>query len=119
MKTPVLLTLPTAALHALAVACRRGLFDNGINHGTVKQAVGNDASELGNELGLLLSAGFNPATLAILIESIENCRAETSNSMDLFDLVLSGPDIPGVPVSDTGAVLHSLIESACDRVELV
>jgi phosphatidylserine/phosphatidylglycerophosphate/cardiolipin synthase-like enzyme len=119
MKTLVLRTLPAAALQALAALCRRGLFDNGMNPATLKQAVGFDCAGLGDEIGALLCGGFTPNTLAVLIESIQASRAEVSSPTDLFDLVLSGPDILGIPVSDTGAVMHTLIESARERIELI
>jgi hypothetical protein len=119
MKTTVLRSLPAGVLKALAAAIKRGQFDAGINHGALAQAVGIGGADLATELGSLLAGGFTPSTLGVLLESMIAAREESADPADFFDLVLSGPDIPGIPVSDTSAVLHRLIESANERIELI
>lgn len=118
MKT-IMNGLPDAALMALATALRRGLFDQGSNLEALQQSVGPAAIHVAGEIDNLFTDGFTPLTLSVLVEAILHERNQAAGALDLFDLVLSGPDIPGFPVSDTGAVFHSLIESAQESLEFV
>lgn len=119
MKTPVLSGLPDAALMTLAAVLRRGLLDSGTNLAALQQAVGPAATQVAGEMEKLFEAGFTHLTLGVLVEAIVHERNQAMGATDLFDLVLSGPDVPGIPVSDTGAVFHSMIESAKESLEFV
>lgn len=46
-------------------------------------------------------------------------RERTADPQVLFDLVLSGPEVPGVPTADTAASLQTLIENAEAEILLV
>lgn len=119
MTIPVLSGLPESALVTLATALRRGLLDSGPNPGVLQQAVGPAANQVAGELDSLHKAGFTPLTLGVLVEAILHERNKAKIASDLFDLVLSGPEVPGIPVSDTRAVFNSLIESAEESLEFV
>jgi hypothetical protein len=119
MKTPVLSSLPDAALISLGSALRRGLFDQGSNLAALQQSVGPAAGVVGGEIEVLFTSGFTPWTLSVMVDAILHQRSQAAGALDLFDLVISGPDVPGIPVSDTGAVFHSIIESAKESLEFV
>jgi len=48
-----------------------------------------------------------------------DAREGSADPQMLFDLVLSGPEVPGIPTADTAAVLQTLIESAQTEIRLV
>jgi phosphatidylserine/phosphatidylglycerophosphate/cardiolipin synthase-like enzyme len=57
--------------------------------------------------------------MALLVEAVADARSNTPNFSDLVDLVLSGPEVPGIPTSDTLAVMRRLIDEAMSEVLLV
>jgi hypothetical protein len=67
----------------------------------------------------LETAGLSPPQMALIIRGIAEARGTVPKPSDLFDLVLSGPDLPGVPMADTAAVMHTLVTHAERDVLLV
>jgi hypothetical protein len=118
MTTDVLRSLPPVALRGLALALRRGLFDSGIHLPSLQQTAGSSAPALDTELRGLLAGGFTMPTLAVLVESMAAARQANDPQSDAFDFVISGPEVPGVPVLDTASAMHSLIEGASSSVEI-
>lgn len=68
---------------------------------------------------MLLEAGWSRAQVALLVDSIAAAKSDTIDPGQLVDLVLSGPDVPGVPTADTAAVVRTMIEDANLEVLLV
>ncbi|MDX2029497.1 MAG: DISARM system phospholipase D-like protein DrmC [Blastocatellia bacterium] len=68
---------------------------------------------------LLQIGGWSLAQIALLLEAVAHDRNQVTDPSTLFDLVLSGPDVPGIPTADTAAVTHTLIEEATSEVLLV
>ena len=71
------------------------------------------------DLQSLVGAGFNPAQIGLLIESIVADRRSRSHSDDLIDLVTTGPEAPGVNNRDTAVVVRELFAHAEQSVLLV
>jgi len=76
-------------------------------------------AELLASLDRLIESGWAPEQVAMLSEAIAEARSGASGPEHLFDLVLSGPDVPGIPTRDTAPVMHTLIEEAKQEVLLV
>ena len=55
----------------------------------------------------------------MLLNTLADVRADTVDMGNALDLVLSGPDVAGVPTRDTAAVMHALIEDAREEILLV
>jgi phosphatidylserine/phosphatidylglycerophosphate/cardiolipin synthase-like enzyme len=66
-----------------------------------------------------LECGWNLQQVADVAAAIVAGRRATSSADELFDLVLSGPDVPGIATRDTGAVMHALLSEARREVLLV
>ena len=64
----------------------------------------------------LTGAGFTPPQIARLIHAVIAGRAR--DQILAPDLVVSGPDVPGVPTADTYAVVQSLFQEATSEVIL-
>jgi phosphatidylserine/phosphatidylglycerophosphate/cardiolipin synthase-like enzyme len=103
-------------LRALAAALREGA---PITRFTLQQLAGTQATELKTCLDQLQHQGFSPAQSALLVEAIIKARENTPTPASLFELVLSGPDVPGIPTGDTAALIHTLIEEATTEIMLV
>lgn len=115
----ILHKLPTPSLRSLAASLREGPLSSGITMYTLQQIAGAEASELKACLESLKQDGMTPAQIALLIEAIIKARGSTPAPASLFELVLSGPDVPGIPTADTAALTHTLLEEATTEVMLV
>jgi len=114
-----LLRLPVGALKALAASLADGLLSEAITLHGVEQAAGVDAPAVTTALRNLMADGFSPRHLATVVGGIAAAAERTPKPTSLFDLVLSGPDLPGVPTADTAAVMRTLIGQATREVILV
>ncbi len=86
----------------------------------LEQILGADAAVRVTEmLTRAGSAGWSLRQVGELAMAIAAARRGASDPEKLFDLVISGPDAPGVPTRDTAAIMHTLIESALKEVLLV
>lgn len=111
--------LPTASLRSLAATLREGGLASGITRKTLQQVAGAEASGLQRCLEELRQSGLTAAHIALLAEAIARARDEMPSPASLFELVLSGPEVAGMPTADTAAVTHTLIEEAACDVLLV
>lgn len=114
-----LFQLSTASLMSLASSLREGALSSGITSNALQQIAGNRATELGQCLQELLSDGSTTTQVARLIEAVTETRQHVRDPSLLIDLVLSGPDVPGVPTGDTGATIRALIEDANSEILLI
>ena len=71
------------------------------------------------DLQSLVGAGFNPAQIGLLIESLVTDRRSRTRTDDLVDLVTTGPEAPGVNNRDTAVVVRELFAHAEQSVLLV
>jgi phosphatidylserine/phosphatidylglycerophosphate/cardiolipin synthase-like enzyme len=85
----------------------------------VEQAAGTDTPAVAALLNHLVAQGHSPRHLALVVGGIAAAIDRSPKPTSLFDLVLSGPDLPGVPTSDTAAVMHTMITSASREILLV
>ena len=111
--------MSVADLRNFAVSLREGPLSAGISSHLLRQVTGHHASAVSLDLEKLLSEGWTTAQMALLADAIAEAKESNQKPCDLIDLVLSGPDIPGVPTSDTAAVVRSMIESANTEIMLV
>jgi len=114
-----LLRLPPGALKSLAASLADGLLSESITLHGVEQAAGTDATAVVAVLREFLADGYAPKHLATVVAAIAAAADRIPKPTSLFDLVLSGPDLPGVPTADTAAVMRTLISQASREVILV
>lgn len=114
-----LLRLPSGALKALASSLADGLLSEDITLHGVEQAAGTDAAAVTAVLHDFLADGYAPRHLATVVAGIAATMDRVPKPTSLFDLVLSGPDLPGVPTADTAAVMHTIVRSANREILLV
>ncbi|MGD0950047.1 MAG: DISARM system phospholipase D-like protein DrmC [Candidatus Binatia bacterium] len=117
--TQALHALPTAALRALAASLRSGPLSLGVSHHAVTQIAGPVAAEVEVCLQSFHDIGMSPAQIALIAEAIADARERTIDPAKIIELVISGPDVPGVPTSDTAATMRTLISEAMREILLV
>lgn len=118
-KIEVLHTLSTANLRALAASLRNGQLAMGLSAASFSQLLGGRCNEVVVCLESLVADGLGLPQCAILLDAIIDERERAPNLAKQLELVLSGPDVPGVPTSDTAATMQTLVQEACHEVLLV
>ena len=111
--------IDSASLKNLASALRDGVLATGVSTHAVKQFAGACGADVAADLTKLRDAGWTTGQIATLVDAIADAKESRREAVDLFDLVLSGPDVAGVPTADTAAVVRSMIEGACGEIMLV
>ena len=111
--------LPTGSLRALACSLKAGMLSSGITRWAIQQSAGSDAAVVEQALRDLEHLGMTPPQMAVVVQGIVDERDSQPDPAQLFDLVLSGPEVPGVPTADTAAVVHTLIAQAKNEIQLV
>lgn len=111
--------LSVATLRALAASLRDGPLAAGLSRHALAQVIGPQAAAVYEKLEELQKQGMAPAHVALMLEVIAQTRERAADPQLLFELVLSGPEVPGVPTADTAATLQTLIENAQTEILLV
>lgn len=119
MNTKVLNELSVQSLRALAASLHDGALSSGITRYPLQQISGSRAVELETCLKFLSESTMSTRQIALLVKAVADARADTPNFSDLVDLVLSGPEVAGVPTSDTFAIMRRMIDEATSEVLLV
>lgn len=104
------------ALKTLATALREGQLRRTITRGLVENVVGAEANRIYPVLAAATSAGCPSAVLADVCDAFARVLKDRAAERDRTDLVLSGPDVPGVHVVDTATVARSLFREAKKEV---
>jgi len=110
--------LSVATLRSLAASLRDGPLSLGLSRHALGQAVGSQAAAVHEDLEDLKRQGMSPGQIAAILEVIAQTRERTADPQLSFELVLSGPEVPGVPTADTAATLQTLIETAQTEIVL-
>jgi hypothetical protein len=106
-------------LRALAASLRSGPLSLGLSKRSVAQVAASEAEELLIYLRRLSDAGMSPAQSALVIEAIADTRNASNEAGQAVELILSGPQLPGVPLSDTIATVRTLVATVSRELILV
>lgn len=109
----VLHQLSEQELRSLAAALRDGLhIDTGRGNHSLHQICGARTPGVEACLRAISYQGFTNHHAATLIDAVVDGKQVYQDPASLIDLVLSGPDVPGIQPRDTSAVLHDLVTQA-------
>lgn len=112
-------SLSVGGLRAIAASLRDGPLALGLSRHALAQLIGSQAEAVHGSLEELRKQGMTSGHMALTLEAIAEAREGSADPQLLFDLVLSGPEVPGIPTADTAAVLQTLIEGAQTEILLV
>lgn len=114
--TPSISTLPTQQLEALSDAIRNQWVSLASSPSILANYVGGHAATVADDFRHLAKNGFTESQVAILLQTAHSSRCVQSQDEVAADLVLSGPDVPGVPTAATEAVVTSLFLRAKSEI---
>lgn len=106
----VLVLLPDASLAALGTAVEAGWLASSSPEAAFTSIVGDEGARVAEWLQQLESDGFSPKQSARLISAVLAGRER--DRMLMPELVMSGPDVAGVPTADTHSMVQSLFHQA-------
>jgi phosphatidylserine/phosphatidylglycerophosphate/cardiolipin synthase-like enzyme len=112
-------TLSVGGLRAICASLRDGPLALGLSRHGLAQIIGSQAKAVHESLQELHKQGMTPGHIALTLDAIADARERAIDPQLLFDLVLSGPEVPGIPTADTAAVVQTLIENAQNEILLV
>ena len=111
--------LSSANLQALAISLRHGELSSKITLVACCKMLGIAGNAVFASLSSLETAGMLPGQCALLVQAIAGERERAADPARLFELVLTGPDVAGVPTEDTVAVVNTLFQEARSEVLLI
>lgn len=111
--------LPEASLKAISASLSGGQLSVGLSVLALRSIAGDDAVSVLGALEGLVARGMELSQIAVLLDALAGQRAKLGDTASLYDIVLSGPDVPSVPTADTGAVMQTLIAEASSSIMLV
>jgi hypothetical protein len=111
--------LSPAVLNALAKSLKDGPLALGVTSHGLKQVVGAPAGDVYTCIDQLRQRGMTPTQIGLLVEAVASTRANIATPQHIVDLVISGPEVAGVPTADTAATVQTLIENAQTEILLV
>jgi phosphatidylserine/phosphatidylglycerophosphate/cardiolipin synthase-like enzyme len=112
----ILATLPDPALAGLSTAIQAGWLTSSSPASAFSSIAGDNSAAVVAWLTSLEREAFTPTQIARLLHAIVASRHR--DRILVPDLVVSGPDVPGVPTADTYAVVQSLFQEAQNEVVL-
>jgi phosphatidylserine/phosphatidylglycerophosphate/cardiolipin synthase-like enzyme len=78
----------------------------------IDRICGNCSAAVSDYLGELYSSGFSPKHVLAIIQAVLEQRTSVEPLSHILELIVSGPDVPGIPVGDTFAAMHTLVQHA-------
>jgi hypothetical protein len=115
----VLHRLPAVALRALAASFREGPLSLGLSPHEIHHLVGPECPSVFACIEKLWQDGMAPRHISVMLDAIAVTVECSPDPALLFELVLSGPDVSGVPTQDTAAAFQMLVQEAKEEVLLV
>jgi hypothetical protein len=104
--------LSDGTLRAIAASLRSGVLSGGMSRGEIERICGEGSAAINDYLCGLYSSGFLPKHILEIVQSVLELRTSVEPLSHILELIVSGPDVPGVPVGDTFAAMHTLVQGA-------
>ncbi|MCG8602945.1 MAG: DISARM system phospholipase D-like protein DrmC [Verrucomicrobiales bacterium] len=118
MKCRGLEEVPTTELRKLVNDLTSGSLAHGISEVGVEK-IWKGAFPAASELILGLGKqGWHSGQLGFMLDQVIEARSEESRFSHWLDLVISGPDVPGVTMRATGSVFQEMVSRAEEEVLL-
>lgn len=116
--TRILAQLPADQLATIADAVQNQWITLHSSPIAIASLVGNCAPIVTAAFTALRQNGFNETQSAILLEAISAAKKAEIDHQTQADIVISGPDVPGIPTAATEAVVQSLFQEAQTEILL-
>jgi phosphatidylserine/phosphatidylglycerophosphate/cardiolipin synthase-like enzyme len=110
--------LPADQLAAVSDALHNQWLTIHSSTSAIAELIGNYASHVSAAFDILQKHGFTNTQATLLFETINTAKKAEIKNHTRADLVISGPDVPGIPTAATEAVVQSLFQEAQTEIIL-
>jgi phosphatidylserine/phosphatidylglycerophosphate/cardiolipin synthase-like enzyme len=114
-----LFELPTSSLESLETSLRGGALRNGVNPIAARQIIGEQREDIIDWLRLRQEAGIEAERTAELVGTVLVARERLPWPERLVDLIVSGPELDGLPSRETLPTILSLVEQATSEIFVI
>jgi hypothetical protein len=111
-----LFSIPAPSVCELGRALSHGTLRHGYSLQSLSPFVGERAPIIHQALKFLSELGHTSTSLGLLCEGVGNALLERDSTERSLQLILSGPELTGIPVMDTKTTVMSLFEEAVHDV---
>lgn len=105
-------SLSDGNLRALAVSLRSGALSAAFSRNEIQKLCGASSDSVCDYFDALYADGFSPKHVLAVVQAVLDLRTSVEPLSHILELIVSGPDVPGVPVGDTFAAMHTLVTRA-------
>jgi hypothetical protein len=84
----------------------------------IQRTCGSASGAVCEYLGALYADGFSPKHILAIVQAVLDLRTSVQPLSHILEVIVSGPDVPGVPVGDTFSAMHTLVQAALREVIL-
>jgi len=82
----------------------------------IQRTCGGASGAVCEYLGALYADGFSPKHILAIVQAVLDLRTSVEPLSHILELIVSGPEVPGVPVGDTFSAMHALVQTASQEV---
>jgi hypothetical protein len=109
-------SLTDGSLRAVAASLRSGVLAAGMSRSEIQRTCGGASGAVFEYFSTLCSEGFSPKHILAIVQAVLDLRTSTEPLSHILEVIVSGPDVPGVPVGDTFSAMHTLVQTATREV---
>jgi len=109
-------SLTDGSLRAISASLRSGALATGMSRSEIQRTCGDATDAVCEYLGTLYSEGFSPKHIFAIVQAVLDLRTSVEPLSHILEVIVSGPDVPGVPVGDTFSTMHTLVQTAAREV---
>jgi len=109
-------SLTDGSLRAVATSLRSGVLAAGMSQSEIQRTCGSASVAVCEYFTALHSDGFSPKHILAIVQVVLDLRPSVEPLSHILELIVSGPEVPGVPVGDTFSAMHALVQAAAREV---
>ena len=113
----ILANLPIKELESLTEALEGQWLSLESSRAAIAKVAGGAAESVHGVFQQLKETGFTSAQVNVLLKVALSAKKTEGNKHTVADLVISGPDVPGIPTAATEAIVQTLFQEA--KTEIV
>ena len=108
--------LTDGSLRAVAASLRSGVLAAGMSRSEIQRTCGGASGTVCEYFSTLYSDGFSPKHILAIVQAVLDLRTSVEPLSHILEVIVSGPDVPGLPVGDTFSAMHILVQAAAREV---
>ena len=76
----------------------------------IQRSCGSASGSVCEYFSTLYSDGFSSKHILAIVQAVLDLRTSVEPLSHILEVIVSGPDVPGLPVGDTFSAMHTLVQ---------